>query len=45
LPKPNQKTITVRKDTYKVAETKAKKAKKTVAGFVTDLINTNCAEA
>lgn len=38
MPQKNQKSITVKKDTYKVAETKAKKQKKSVAGLVTDLI-------
>jgi len=38
LPKTNQKTITVNKQTYFVAEEKAKKKKKSVAGFVTNLI-------
>jgi len=38
LPKENQKTVTIRKDVYGVAEKKAKKQKKSVAQFVTELI-------
>ena len=45
MPKPSQKTVTMKKETYQVAEKKAKKAKKTVAGFVTDLILENVQEA
>jgi hypothetical protein len=45
MPKSYQKSITVRKETYHVAELKAKRQKKTVATFVTDLILENCAEA
>jgi predicted CopG family antitoxin len=45
MPKPNQKTITITKDTYKIAEKKAKKEKKSVAGFVSDLILEKSVEA
>jgi len=45
LPKPSQKTVTIKKETYQVAKKKAEKAKKTVAGFVTDLILENIQEA
>ena len=38
MPKQGQKTITVRKDTYQLAEKKARKQKKSVAEFVTGLI-------
>lgn len=45
MPKPSQKTVTIKKETYHIAEKKAKKAKKTVAGFVTDLILEETQEA
>lgn len=45
MPKPSQKTVTIRKDTYQVAEKRAKKEKKTVAGFVSDLILEKSKEA
>ena len=38
MPQENQKTITVRKDVYFVAEKKAKKQKKSVAKWVSELI-------
>ena len=45
MPKQNQKTVTIRKDTYQLAEKKAKKEKKTVAGFVSELILEKTKEA
>jgi len=47
MPKEGQKSITVNENTYKTAEKKAKRQKKSVAGFVTDLIleNTKTKEA
>lgn len=45
MPKPNQKTVTISKETYGVAEKKAKKQKKSVAGFVSDLILEKTMEA
>lgn len=42
MPKPGQKTITIRKETYAEAEKKAKKQNQSVAAFVTDLILSKC---
>jgi len=45
MPKKNQKSVTLNKDTYKKAQENAEKEGKSVAGFVTDLINENTKEA
>jgi predicted CopG family antitoxin len=45
LPKPSQKTVTIRKDTYKLAKKRAKEEKKSVAGLVTELILEKTKEA
>jgi len=42
LPQENQKTITIRKDIYNIAEKQAKKQKKSVAKLVTELIVGKC---
>lgn len=41
MPKEGQKSVTLNEQTYNKAEKKAKKQKKSVAGFVTDLILEN----
>ena len=41
MPKPGQKSVTLNEDTYKRAKKKAEKEDKSVAGFVTDLIEEN----
>ena len=38
MPKPNQKSVTLNKKIYEIAEQNAKKHNKSVAGFVTELI-------
>jgi len=38
MPQPGQKTVTLNKDVYEKAKKKADKQNKSVAGFVTDLI-------
>lgn len=38
MPKPGQKSVTLKEETYDLAERNAKKHNKSVAGFVTDLI-------
>ena len=38
MPKEGQKTVTIKEETYEEAQKKAKKKKKSVAAFVTDLI-------
>jgi predicted CopG family antitoxin len=45
MPKPNQKTVTINKETYSLAEKKARKQKKSVAGFVSELILEKSKEA
>ena len=39
MPKPGQKSVTLKEKTYKLAQENAEKEGKSVAGFVTDLIN------
>ena len=41
MPKKNQRTVTLNKKVYEDAEKKAKAQKKSVAGFVTELIAKN----
>jgi len=45
MPKPGQKSVTLREDTYKLAKKNAKKHDKSVARFVTDLILEKTREA
>ena len=45
MPKPNQKSVTLNKKVYELAEHNAKKLGKSVAGFVTELINEKTREA
>ena len=45
MPKPGQKSVTLKEETYKRAEEKAKKLHMSVAGFVTDLILERTEEA
>ena len=42
MPKPGQKTITIKEEIYKKAEDKAKEQGKSVAAFVTELILEKC---
>lgn len=42
MPKPGQKSVTLKEEVYDKAEEKARKLDKSVASFVTDLILTNC---
>lgn len=42
MPKPGQKSVTLKKEVYEKAEEKAKQEEKSVAAFVTDLILHNC---
>ena len=44
MPKEGQKTVTLRKDHYQLAEKAAKQEGKSTARFVTDLILENCVE-
>jgi len=39
MPKPGQKTVTLKEATYKRAKKKAEEEDKSVAGLVTELIN------
>jgi len=45
MPKPGQKSVTLKEETYNLAKENAKKHGKKVATFVTELINEKTKEA
>lgn len=45
MPKPGQKSVTLKEETYNLAEQNAKKHGKSVASFVTELIKEKTKEA
>lgn len=44
MPKPGQKSVTLKEEVYREVEKKARKEGKSVAAFITELILQNCSK-